>query len=231
MMQDEMTGLYCDGTEKTRSLRPSCKIKICGLSRPEDIRAANRILPDYIGFVFAESSRRITVSQAVRLNAALDPRIRAVGVFVNAPINLILSLAAEAHGVSAGPVIDLIQLHGDEDASYIRELKSKTRLPVIKAVRVRTFRDIESAQSLPCDYLLYDTWTKDTYGGSGSQFDWSLIPPDTRPFFLAGGITLQTIPRAVSSGACCIDISSAVETEGRKDERKMREAVGTVREQ
>ena len=81
MMQDEMTGLYCDGTEKTRSLRPSCKIKICGLSRPEDIRAANRILPDYIGFVFAESSRRITVSQAVRLKAALDPRIRAVGGF------------------------------------------------------------------------------------------------------------------------------------------------------
>ena len=66
---------------------------------------------------------------------------------------------------------------------------------------------------------------------AASQFDWSLIPPDTRPFFLAGGITLQTIPRAVSSGACCIDISSAVETEGRKDERKMREAVGTVREQ
>ena len=89
----------------------TCRLKICGLSRFGDILAANDILPDYIGFVFAESSRRVTPDKAVQLRRELDKRIRAVGVFVNAPMEEILELAGHREKER---VIDLIQLHGDE---------------------------------------------------------------------------------------------------------------------
>ncbi|MGN0373833.1 MAG: phosphoribosylanthranilate isomerase [Enterocloster sp.] len=194
----------------------TCRLKICGLSRMEDIRAANAVKPDFIGFVFAKSRRQVSREQARRLKAALSPDIPAVGVFVNAPPEEILPLADEA-------VIDMIQLHGDEDEAYIRYLKQRTRKPVLKAVRVRSREQIQEAVRLPCDYLLLDTFVKGQYGGSGFQFDWSLIPKMEKPFFLAGGIGPENLKEAVACGPYAIDISSAVETEGHKDEKKMRE--------
>ena len=143
----------------------TCRLKICGLSRFGDILAANDILPDYIGFVFAESSRRVTPDKAAQLRQELDKRIKAVGVFVNAPMEEIVKLSEDRGNAR---VIDLIQLHGDEDEAYIRQLKTHTGLPVIKAVRVRSREQILKAQELPCDYLLLDTYTKDRYGGSGT---------------------------------------------------------------
>lgn len=198
----------------------TCRLKICGLSRFGDILAANDILPDYIGFVFAESSRRVTPDKAAQLRQELDKRIKAVGVFVNAPMEEIVKLSGNRGNAR---VIDLIQLHGDEDEAYIRQLKTRTGLPVIKAVRVRSREQILKAQELPCDYLLLDTYTKDGYGGSGTRFDWDLIPELTKPYFLAGGIHLGNIRQAVAHGPYCIDVSSAVETGGRKDRRKMEE--------
>ena len=156
----------------------TCRLKICGLSRFGDILAANDILPDYIGFVFAESSRRVTPDKAAQLRRELDKRIRAVGVFVNAPMEEILELAGHREKER---VIDLIQLHGDEDEAYIRQLKKHTPLPVIKAVRVRSREQILKAQELPCDYLLLDTETKGRYGGTGTQFDWTMIPKVKKP--------------------------------------------------
>ncbi len=194
----------------------TCRLKICGLSRMEDIRAANAVKPDFIGFVFAKSRRQVSREQARRLKAALSPDIPAVGVFVNAPPEEILPLADEA-------VIDMIQLHGDEDEAYIRYLKQRTRKPVLKAVRVRSREQIQEAVRLPCDYLLLDTFVKGQYGGSGFQFDWSLIPKMEKPFFLAGGIGPENLKEAVACGPYAIDISSAMETEGHKDEKKMRE--------
>lgn len=200
--------------------RETCRIKICGLSRPEDIEAANEIGPDYIGFVFAKSSRQVSREKAAGLKEMLDSRIKAVGVFVNAPEREILDNT---------PIIDMIQLHGDEDEAYIRSLKEHTSKPIIKAVRVRSQEDILKARKLPCDYLLLDTFTKGQYGGCGRQFDWSMIPELKKPYFLAGGICMDNIKEAAALGAFCIDVSSAVETDGKKDRTKMKAIVEALR--
>lgn len=200
----------------------SCRMKICGLRRREDILAVNRLLPDYIGFVFAGSRRRVSPQQAAALRRELAPQIRAVGVFVNAPADEILAL--ERAGV-----IDLIQLHGDEDEEYIRRLKEESALPVIRAVRVCSREQIQEADRLPCDYLLLDTFTKGSYGGSGKQFDWGMIPSLKTPWFLAGGISLENLSAAMACRPFCIDVSSAVETDGWKDPAKMAAMVAAVR--
>ena len=205
----------------------TCKIKICGLSRFRDILAVNEALPDYIGFVFAKSSRRVTPDRARQLKGELDPRIRTVGVFVNAPMEEILCLTEDCGGQNG--TIGMIQLHGDEDGAYIRTLKEHTHVPVIKAVRVQGTDQIQKAQELPCDYLLLDTYTRDAYGGMGVGFDWNMIPRLSKPFFLAGGICSGNLARAAALGPYCIDVSSGVETDGRKDCKKIRELVNLLR--
>ena len=203
----------------------SSKVKICGLRRPEDIETANLYRPDFIGFVFANSSRRITEEQAEYLRAGLADGILAAGVFVNAPVR-------EAARIAEKGIIDIIQLHGDEDEAYIRSLKTFTKKPVIKAVRVQSREQILEAEKLPCEYLLLDTYTKGQYGGSGKGFDLSLIPMLARPFFLAGGLSAENVQSALErSGAFAADVSSAVETEGYKDRDKVREFIRAVREQ
>lgn len=113
------------------------KVKICGLTRSEDIECANKVKPDFIGMVFyAKSKRAVTLEQAAQLKAQLAPSIKAVGVFVNAEIDFIAKLAQAS-------IIDIIQLHGDEDADYItrlhQELANKNvSVPIIKAIRVRS---------------------------------------------------------------------------------------------
>lgn len=199
------------------------KIKICGLSREEDIIAVNETMPDYIGFVFAESKRRISREKALELKKLLNPNIKAVGVFVNAPITEVANCCADN-------TIDLIQLHGDESDEYMAQLKSITDKPIIRAVRVRSTEDIMKADHLPCDYLLFDAYIKDQYGGSGVTFDWSLIPKIEKPFFLAGGLDRTNINEAVRQcDPYCLDISSGVETNWRKDNKKIKEIVTIVR--
>ena len=201
------------------------KVKICGLVRPEDIETANLCRPDYIGFVFADSRRRVSIEQAECLRAGLADGILAVGVFVNAP-------AQEAAWIAEKGIIDIIQLHGDEDEAYIRTIKKYTRKPVIKAVRVQSREQILKAEELPCEYLLLDTYTKGQYGGSGKGFDLSLIPSLKRPFFLAGGLNAENVSGALrESGAFAADVSSAVETGGYKDREKVEAFIRAVREQ
>jgi len=202
------------------------KIKICGITRIYDIEAINEVLPDYIGFVFAKSKRMVTMDEAYNLKKLLNPAIKAVGVFVNENMNYIIELCKEN-------IIDMVQLHGDEDESYIMNLKKKTEVPVIKAVRVRSATDIPDAEHYPCDYLLLDTYNKNVYGGTGRSFDWSLIPKKVdrkKPIFLAGGINRSNIYNAVQMvEPYCIDISSGVETDGKKDPNKIKEVVYTLR--
>lgn len=200
------------------------RIKICGLTRREDILAVNTWKPDYAGFVFAPGKRRITGPEAQELRKLLLPEILAVGVFVNSPIEDILALAENK-------TIDLIQLHGDENRDYILELKSRlaSGLPVIKAVRVRQAEDMKEAEDLPADFLLFDTYTKGLYGGSGKTFDWSMIPDIKKPWFLAGGIDASNIKQAMKTEAFCLDLSSSVETEGKKDLSKIKTIIQTVR--
>ena len=198
------------------------KLKFCGLTREADICAANETRPDYIGFVFAESRRRVTDEQAARLRVQLAPGIQAVGVFVNDDPTHIAELAN--HGV-----IDLIQLHGGESAAYIRRLRTMTATPVIYAVRVGTHEDIERVKPYSVEYFLLDTCTKDAYGGSGKIFDWSLIGEVEKPYFLAGGLNESNIPRAMQTGAYALDLSSGIETDGVKDAAKMRRVAALIR--
>lgn len=199
------------------------KIKICGLTRMQDIEAVNKALPDYVGFVFAESRRQISANAAKALKSRLNPSIEAVGVFVNEdPANIVK--LCESH------VIDLIQLHGDEDEDYINDLKKYVPNKIIKAVRVKSSQDIERARGIHCDYLLFDAWHEKKYGGLGRSFDWSLITGIDRPYFLAGGINPANVLEAVKScSPYCIDVSSGVETDGLKDPDKIMEIVTMVR--
>ena len=199
------------------------KIKICGLKRIEDIYAVNEYKPDYIGFVFAEGRKRtVTPKQAENLKAALSNGIKTVGVFLNNDIGLVTELA------NAG-ITDLIQLHGDEDEDYIDNVRKKTSVPIIRSVRVRNTNDILEADKLCTDYLLLDTFVKGIYGGTGETFDWSIIPPLKKPFFLAGGLNTGNISDALGRGAYCLDVSSGAETNGVKDKKKICELIKIVR--
>jgi phosphoribosylanthranilate isomerase len=199
-------------------------IKICGLTREQDIDAVNIALPDYIGFVFAESRRRIDEEKAKTLKACLDPSVKAVGVFVNEKIKNIVKLCRDG-------VIDLVQLHGDENREYINELKNEIANKIIKAIRVKDASDIEKGMELSCDYLLLDAYHEGSYGGTGKTFDRSLIPVMDKPFFIAGGIHCGNMEQAVKE---CrpygIDVSSSVETNGYKDPKKIKEIVAKARE-
>ncbi len=199
------------------------KIKLCGLSRMEDILAVNKIRPDYAGFVFAKSKRQVTPAQAEQLSGMLLPQIRSVGVFVNAELELIAYLCGEH-------IIDMVQLHGDEDTAYIEKLQGTISCPVIKAVRARSREQIREAEALPCDYLLLDTYTPGEYGGSGKQFDLSLVPALTKPFFLAGGLGPETVAERIRQvKPYGVDASSSLETDGVKDRRKMAAFAAAVR--
>lgn len=199
------------------------KIKICGLSNIRDIETVNMYMPDYIGFVFARSSRQVTDTIAKRLKEALNKEIRAVGVFVNESIDNIISICERN-------IIDIIQIHGDEDEEYIKRLKSRTEKPVIRAFRIRSMEDIKSAEKCFADYVLLDSFSKENYGGSGHVFSWDLTKEIRRDFFLAGGINESNIIDAVSScHPFCIDVSSGVELKGQKDTQKISDIIKKIR--
>lgn len=200
------------------------QVKICGIRREEDVCELNRLCPEYAGFVFAQSRRQVSPKQAAALRKLLRPDIRAIGVFVNEEPEQ-TAQAAELAGM------DMIQLHGDEDETYIKKLRTLTHKPLIKAIRVQSREQILEAEKLPCDYLLLDTYTPGQYGGSGRTFDRSLIPALGKPFFLAGGLNCENVSAALKeSGAFGADVSSAVETDGWKDKEKMAAFIRAVRE-
>lgn len=199
------------------------KIKICGLTRQQDIDIVNSILPDYVGFIFTESKRRVTPTQALAMKERLNPCVKAVGVFVNACIEEIVRMCS-------GGVIDLIQLHGDEDEAYISKLKRRFDNPIIKAIRVQNTQDILASEKLPCDYLLLDAYKADAYGGTGTSFDYALVPKLQKLYFLAGGLNAVNIKQTLAVRPYCLDISSGVETDGIKDAEKIKDIMRLVRE-
>ena len=196
------------------------RVKMCGLRRAEDIEAANRLMPEYIGFVFAPASRRyIAPEDAAVLRQRLRPGIRAVGVFVDEEKSAAARLLAEG-------VIDIAQLHGNEDEAYIARLKARTGKPVIRAFRVKSAEDLCVAEASPADMILLDAGA-----GDGKTFDWSLLSSVSRPYFLAGGLTPENTAEAVKRyHPFAVDVSSGIETDGFKDCNKMRAFMRAVRE-
>lgn len=194
------------------------RIKICGLSRIQDIQAVNAAQVDYAGFIFAASKRQVSIEQAVKLRAALAADILAVGVFVNAEPLYIMQAVAQG-------IIDIIQLHGQEDECYIANLCSLTKLPIIKAFGVSSSADIAAAEQCSADYILLDY----KQAGSGQSFDWQLLQGIKRKFFLAGGLNIDNIDAALREQAFALDISSGVETNSYKDADKIQQLVRRIR--
>ena len=192
---------------------------MCGLRRPEDIEAANQLAPEYIGFVFAPASRRyVSPAEAAGLRQALRPGIRAVGVFVNEEPEIVSRLLQEG-------IIDIAQLHGNEDADYISRLRDAAGKSMIRAFRVKGEADLRAAEDSPADMILLDAGA-----GDGKAFDWSLLASVSRPYFLAGGLTPENAAEAVERfHPFAVDVSSGIETDGFKDFEKMRAFVRAVR--
>lgn len=193
------------------------KVKMCGLRREIDIEYVNRLLPDYIGYVFAKKSRRfISPEQTAKLTQLLDKRIIPVGVFVDEPINNVIGLVKNG-------TIKIAQLHGNENEEYIKALR-KENIVVIKAIIVESEDDCKRAENSTADHILLDSGM-----GSGKPFDHKLLKNIKRPYFLAGGLDRESAGNAVRLLApYAIDVSSGIETDGYKDFKKMKEFMDSI---
>ncbi|MBE5957949.1 MAG: phosphoribosylanthranilate isomerase [Lachnospiraceae bacterium] len=199
------------------------KIKICGLKSTEDVEIVNKYKPDYVGFVFAGTKRFVSDELAKEMKQLLDSNILSVGVFVNDDVNHIKKLADNS-------IIDLIQLHGDEDQNYIDTLRTLTDKPIIKAVRMKDETSIQNALSINPEYYLLDSYDKTEYGGTGKTFDTNLINQKLDYYFLAGGLNESNILDTLQKcSPYCVDISSGVETNGFKDETKIKNIINLIR--
>lgn len=205
------------------------RVKICGITNCEEIAFLNEYKPDYIGFVFAESKRRVTPEQAVSLAEGLDNDIKKVGVFVDvAPAYA--AVIAETVG------LDVLQLHGNEDSAYIKQLRG---LVVSRTEIWKTFRigpghlpKTSELSSLGADRILLDTYVDKRPGGTGESFDWSLAAGlhITLPFILAGGLSPENIKGAIAAATpFAVDTSSGVEENGKKSEQRVKAFIRAVR--
>lgn len=196
------------------------KIKFCGIRRVEDVMLMNIYMPDYAGFVFSQSRRQINLSSAITLSNMLHKKIKKVGVFVNEKIEHIAQISHISR-------LDVIQLHGDEDEEYIRNLKKLLiDKEIWKAVRVSSPFDVEKPSKLPVDMLLLDSFSENQYGGTGKLADLSSIKKADlkRDFFIAGGLNSQNINSIIDEiKPVGVDISSGIEIDGCKDENKIKE--------
>ena len=197
------------------------KIKLCGLTRPEDIECANSLKPDFIGFVFyKKSSRYVSFEKAAELKKLLSPEIKAVGVFIDEDIRDVAYLLGEG-------IIDIAQLHGSEDEGYISRLRSLTGKPIIKAFRIKGSEDVALVNASGADYVLLDSGA-----GDGKLLDRNLIKDIKRSYFLAGGLSPENVKEAIDEiNPFAVDVSSGIETEKKKDPDKMIKFVKTVREE
>ena len=198
------------------------RIKLCGLKRTQDIEKANELKPDYVGFVFYQKSRRAVLDgEAEALRELLDPSIESVGVFVNEPEVHVAQLLNRG-------IIQIAQLHGTEDLAYIQHLRQLTDGPVWKAFAMDSNENAFFAQQSSADMVLLDS----AGGGTGTVFQWELLNQISRPYFLAGGLTPENVKDAVKMlDPYGVDVSSGIETNGKKDPKKMEAFVWAVRKE
>lgn len=214
-------------------------VKLCGMLREEDIRAVAQARPDMCGFIvnFPQSHRSVSTERLAELCKLLDEEdakvaacmatsgnpvslhpIWRVGVFVDEPLDSLIRI------VSAGAV-DLVQLHGNESNAYISELRHRTRVGTIQAFRVSGSEDVSRAEGSSADMIMCDSGQ-----GSGRVFDWGIVSSVHRPFILAGGLTPETIGKALTEvDPWGVDMSSGIETDKVKDPAIIAAAVDEVR--
>ena len=187
------------------------KIKLCGMMSLQDAETANNIMPDYVGFVFWSKSRRyIRPETASVLRQTLNPEIMTVGVFVNDDTDIIAKMYRTG-------LINMAQLHGNEDETYIKSLRRMADIPIIQAFRIMSQDDLTKAATSTADYLLLDAGM-----GDGKTFDWDLLKGFDRPYILAGGLNCQNVTEAIRRlHPFGVDVSSGIETDGLKDKNKM----------
>ncbi|MFD0897431.1 phosphoribosylanthranilate isomerase [Loigolactobacillus binensis] len=188
-------------------------VKICGLMQPDDAQAINQARPDFAGFIFVPGKRRqISLAQATQLRHVIQPQIKTVGVFVDAPLAEMLAPLHQG-------IISVIQLHGHEPETTVQKLQA-AGAQVIQVQR--------HAAPTQADFVLYDA----VQPGSGKTFDWQQLPAQPpRPFFLAGGLNLTNINNALTQvQPAGVDVSSGVETAGLKDPAKIAAFVQAVRQ-
>lgn len=201
-------------------------IKICGITKEEEIRDINELKPDYIGFVFTESKRQVDVNKAKKLYKELNKGIRTVGVFRNNDEEFILNVLKEIP-------LDVVQLHGDEDSDFILSLKDKVTCDIWKAINVTKLEDIKEAYNYPVNNILLDGASP----GDGKVFDWSLLKglSINKRLILAGGINEENIKEGIKNvRPDIVDTSSGVEViengVRRKSKYKMKNIISKVRE-
>lgn len=216
------------------------KIKICGITQSIEVEYLNRYLPDYAGFVFAQSKRRVTAEKAAALSACLAQDIKRVGVFVDMEPESAAAIAAHVG-------LDVLQLHGSEDEEYIAALRTLLRsgTEIWKAVRISPSHTIDSlaaSVSMPgsgliptakADKILLDSYLPGIPGGTGKTFDWTLASRfgSALPIILAGGLNSDNVRQAIEQvKPFAVDTSSGVESEGIKDEYKLKAFIEAVRQ-
>ncbi len=198
------------------------KIKICGIKNENEAKIINECMPDIAGFVFASGKRQIDINKAKILKKIINPEIETAGIFVEQNEDEILEIYNEK-------VIDIIQLHGDYDERTIKNLKEKTGAKIIKVIRVKEgFYKIETL----ADFILFDAYSKDKYGGLNKTFDWNIKIISNVPYFVAGGINENNIVEMVKKlTPYGVDISSGVEVDGFKTKEKVFNIIKIIKEE
>jgi len=205
------------------------RVKICGITNLEDAQLAIKYGSDELGFNFYEKSPRyITPQKASEIIRELPAEITKVGVFVNESVRRICEVASIAG-------LDAVQLHGDETHEFVSELHGLLSINIVKAFRVKDGLEFEHVNKFDAHYILLDSFSKNEYGGSGEQFDWSVVDtisvllPQT---YLAGGLTPENVGEAIGRvRPYAVDVCSRIESEpGKKDEDKLRRFIAAVRE-
>lgn len=207
----------------------SAKVKICGLTRPDDAGLAVESGAWAIGMIFhPDSPRHVEVEHAAEIATAFRRRCEVVGVFVNAPLDDVLRTLASVP-------LTMLQLHGDEGPSYCAEAARRSGLKVIKAVRARDVHAVRSLSSFHTDFHMIDAYLPGTYGGTGERFDWELAAahPSGTPLILSGGLTADNVTEALAvAHPYAVDVASGVEAApGVKDRYRVQaffEAVGSA---
>lgn len=199
-------------------------VKVCGLKDTEHVQVAVEAGANAVGFIFARSHRQISLLEAKGLASVVPPTILKIGVFVNETKETVERYAREVP-------LDLVQLHGDESPEFAESLS----VPVIKALSITNEDDVRKAATYNVDYYLFDTPGIEFRGGSGHTFDWTLLEKVNIPkdkVILAGGLHTENVQSAIQSvQPFMVDVSSGVETEKRKDAKKIRAFVRAVRDE